>query len=106
MTTADPAASNSLAVAPASARELVATRQGEYAGYEAVKKSEISLGLLWRVAVEWRWLILSAFAVGVAAAVIMTLLTPLKYRSVATLELNPPTIQIMKDRDGSSQTAG
>ena len=106
MATADPAGSNSLTVTQSSGREPALLRSSnEYPGYYGASSSEISFGLLWRVAVEWRWLILSAFAVGVAAAVIITLLTPLKYRSIATIELNPQTVQVMKDRDEGDQTA-
>ena len=69
-----------------------------YGGYGARGASrELSLSLLWRVAYEWRWLILAALGVGIAGAVLATLLTPLKYRSVATLELNPPDVEILND---------
>ncbi|MEG3085559.1 polysaccharide biosynthesis tyrosine autokinase [Sphingomonas sp. PB2P12] len=60
------------------------------------------MSLLWRIAVEWRWLILAAIGTGIAAAVLITLLTPLKYRSVATLELNPPEVEIMADEGNKS----
>lgn len=56
---------------------------------------ELSLGLLLHVIVEWRWLILSAIATGVGLAVIVTLLTTPIYRSVATIELTPPTVQVV-----------
>jgi succinoglycan biosynthesis transport protein ExoP len=67
-----------------------------YGGYgNANKGRELSLTLLWRVAVEWRWLLLAAIGTGLAAAVLVTLLTPLKYRSTASIELNPPQVEIM-----------
>ena len=69
---------------------------GSY-GSTAAEGRELSLSLLWRIAVEWRWLILAAIGTSIAAAVLITLLTPLKYRSTASLELNPPEVEIMTD---------
>lgn len=67
-----------------------------YGGYGAAGNArELSLSLLWRVAVEWRWLILAAIGVALAGAVLVTLLTPLKYRSIATIELNPPDVEVL-----------
>lgn len=71
---------------------------GSY-GSTAADGRELSLSLLWRIAVEWRWLILAAIGTSIAAAVLITLLTPLKYRSTASLELNPPEVEIMTDED-------
>ncbi|WP_288413711.1 polysaccharide biosynthesis tyrosine autokinase [uncultured Sphingomonas sp.] len=59
---------------------------------------ELSLSLLWRVAVEWRWLIIAAIGIGLAGAVLVTLLTPLKYRATASIELNPPQVEVLADR--------
>ena len=82
-------------------RELAHLSTGGYGGYgDGGGKRELSLGLLWRVAMEWRWLILAAIGTGIAAAVLITLLTPLKYRSTATIELNPPEVEIMTDQSG------
>src|SRR5215468_10465567 len=58
---------------------------------------EINLATLWRILYEWRWLILGFVAVAVAAAIIVTLLTTPLYRATATLELNPPTVEIMEN---------
>ena len=79
-----------------------------YGNYGTASASrELSLSLLWRVAVEWRWLILAAIGVGIAGAVLITLLTPLKYRSTATIELNPPSVEILSDEGskGGRQSA-
>ena len=90
--------SNNLTVQSDSRQTLtplpLADGQGGAAGD---KGSELSLSLLWRVALEWRWLILGAVGVGIAGAVLFTLLTPLKYRSTATIELNPPQVEILND---------
>ncbi|MGF1549995.1 MAG: GumC family protein [Sphingomonadaceae bacterium] len=61
--------------------------------------TDLSLAMLWRVAVEWRWLILGAIGLGLAVAVIVTTLTEPRYRSTVLLEINPPTVTIMNDQD-------
>lgn len=80
---------------------------GNYGGNPANPR-EISLSLLWRVAYEWRWLILAAIGVGLAAAVLVTLLTPLQYRSTTSVQLNPPNIEILSSESskGGRQSVG
>ncbi|WP_267414706.1 MULTISPECIES: polysaccharide biosynthesis tyrosine autokinase [unclassified Sphingomonas] len=86
--------------------------EGGYGNYGAANATggnrELSLSLLWRVAYEWRWLILASAGVGIAAAVLVTLLTPLKYRSTASIELNPPNVEILNDESSKNdrQAAG
>ena len=84
--------------------------EGSYGTYGASTSSgrQLSLSLLWRVAYEWRWLVLAAIGVGIAAAVLITLLTPLKYRSVASIELNPPNVEILNNEGskGGRQSSG
>ena len=79
--------------------------EGSYGTYGASSSQgrELSLSLLWRVAYEWRWLVLAAVGVGIAAAVLITLLTPLKYRSVASLELNPPNVEILNNQESKGR---
>lgn len=96
---------SNLTVQPAASRELAPLPTGSYGNYDNPKTQELSLSLLWRVAMEWRALILAAFGVGIAAAVLVTLLTPLKYRSTATLELNPPQAEILDTASGGSRQA-
>ena len=75
-------------------------KESGYGGYGTTNNSrELSLALLWRIAVEWRWLILAAVGTGLALAVLITLLTPLKYRSTTSIELNPPQVEIIADED-------
>jgi len=100
-----------LTVKPDGRRDLASmVPEGSYGTYGASTSSgrELSLSLLWRVAYEWRWLVLAALGVGIAAAVLITLMTPLKYRSVASLELNPPNIEILNNEDskGGRQSSG
>ncbi|HET7816323.1 MAG TPA: polysaccharide biosynthesis tyrosine autokinase [Sphingomicrobium sp.] len=61
------------------------------------------LATLIRIITEWRWLILGAVALGLAGAVIVTLLTTPLYRAWVTLEVNPPTVEILdeKSREGA-----
>jgi polysaccharide biosynthesis transport protein len=61
---------------------------------------ELNLQTIWRIINEWRWLILGATAVGLAAAIIVTLLTTPQYKSTAVLEINPPAVEIMEGSKG------
>jgi capsular exopolysaccharide synthesis family protein len=63
--------------------------------------ADINLTTLWRIVSEWRWLILGAVAVGVAGAIVITFLTPPLYRASATLEMNPPTVEVMDPTKGT-----
>ncbi|MEO5612456.1 MAG: exopolysaccharide transport family protein, partial [Sphingomicrobium sp.] len=56
------------------------------------------LASLVRIANEWRWLILGAVALGIAAAIVVTLLTQPLYRAWVTLEVNPPTVEILDEK--------
>jgi succinoglycan biosynthesis transport protein ExoP len=62
--------------------------------------AEINLANLLRIASEWRWVILGAVAVGLAIALVVTLLATPMYRSVATLEMNPPTVEVLENGKG------
>ncbi len=69
-----------------------------------VQQNHLDLPSLLRIIREWRWLILAAAVVGVAGAIIITMLTTPLYRSVVTLEVNPPQVQVLdkENADGSS----
>src|SRR4051812_48808080 len=54
---------------------------------------DLNLATLWRIASEWRWLILGAVAVGVAGAIVITFLTTPLYRAAVMLEINPPQVE-------------
>lgn len=98
--------STDLTIQPERRQSLAPLPTGTYGyGSSDTAGPELSLGLLWRVAVEWRWLILAALGVGLAGAVLVTLLTPLKYRSTATIELNPPQVEGFAERGGRSAQA-
>lgn len=66
--------------------------------------ADITVATLWRILSEWRWLILGAVAVGLAGAIVTTLLTTPVYRSEAVLEINPPTVEILEN--AKAQSAG
>jgi capsular exopolysaccharide synthesis family protein len=53
---------------------------------------------LLRILHHWRWLVLGAVALGLAAAIIITLLTKPVYRAWVTMEANPPTVEISDEQ--------
>ena len=67
--------------------------------------ADLNLAALLRIVSEWRWLILGAVALGFAGAVILTLLTTPLYRASATLEANPPSVEIL-DEQAKERAAG
>lgn len=56
-----------------------------------------------RIVQHWRWLILGALALGLAAAIIITLLTTPIYRAWVTLEVNPPTVEVTSEQSRERQ---
>ncbi|QQV78474.1 polysaccharide biosynthesis tyrosine autokinase [Sphingomonas aliaeris] len=109
MASIGPTAPTNLTVGREQSRDLALPSAGAgYGSYGSAKGGrELSLALIWRVLVEWRWLILAAIGVGVAGAVLVTLLTPLKYRSTATIELTPPEVEVISGEGskGGRQTS-
>ncbi len=69
----------------------------------AERQPPVDLSRILRVLLEWRWLIIGAAALGLALAVVATLLTTPLYRARVTMEVNPPNVEIM---DEQSQQAG
>ena len=51
-----------------------------------------------RILHHWRWLILGAIGVGLAGAIILTLLTKPVYRAQVTLEANPPAVAVSDEQ--------
>src|SRR3954466_2982663 len=60
-----------------------------------------------RILHHWRWLVLGATVAGLAAAILLTLLTTPVYRAWVTLEANPPTVSVSTDqsRDREASTS-
>jgi uncharacterized protein involved in exopolysaccharide biosynthesis len=73
---------------------------GQSYGAPASSGLDLNLQTLWRIVHEWRWLILGSVAVGLAGAIVVTLLTTPLFKSEATLEINPPSVEIMDNGKG------
>ncbi|HEV8407223.1 MAG TPA: polysaccharide biosynthesis tyrosine autokinase [Sphingomicrobium sp.] len=63
----------------------------------------LDLATLLRIVHHWRWLVLGAVALGLAGAILATLLTRPVYRAWVTLQANPPTFEVT-DQDKDQQT--
>lgn len=57
----------------------------------------LDFAALLRIIREWRWLVLGCIAAGLVLAIVLSLLTTPLYRARVTLEVNPPTVEIMDD---------
>lgn len=75
---------------------------GAVASNEGGSTQILDLPTLLRIALEWRWLIAAAVAVGLAAAVVSTLLTTPRYRAWVILQVNPPTVAILDTEHSDS----
>ena len=65
----------------------------------------LDFATLMKIVSQWRWLIIGAVGLGLAAAIIITLLTTPLYRSFVTLEVNPPSVEIMDEKKVSDMSA-
>ncbi len=70
-------------------------------GYAA--NNILDIATILRIVYEWRWLVLSAVAAGLAVAVVVSLLTTPLYRAWVTLEANPPTVSVSEDQESERQ---
>ena len=66
--------------------------------------SILDLPTLLRIVQHWRWLILGAVALGIAFAIIVTLLTTPVYRAWVSLQVNPPTFDVSDEQSKQRQT--
>ena len=64
--------------------------------------ADFNIASILRIIVEWRWVILGATALGLAGAIVVTLLTPPLYKTQAVLEINPPQIEVMEGETAKS----
>ena len=66
----------------------------------------LDFATLVRILHHWRWLVIGGLGVGLAGAILITLLTTPIYRAWVTLEANPPTVAVSdeqsKEREQSS----
>jgi len=65
----------------------------------------LDFAALLRIVQHWRWLILGALAIGVAGAVVVTLLTSPVYRASVTLEANPPVVDVTDEQSRERQSS-
>jgi uncharacterized protein involved in exopolysaccharide biosynthesis len=68
--------------------------------------SILDFATLLRVVHHWRWLVLGAVALGLAGAVLATLLTRPVYRAWVTLEANPPTVAVSDEQSRETEMVG
>ena len=64
----------------------------------------LDLPTILRIVQHWRWLILGAVALGIAAAIIYSLLTTPVYRAWVSLEVNPPTVSVSAEQSRERET--
>lgn len=89
---------------PATAADLPPGQLGPAArARTSVHANPLDLAGLLRIVREWRWLILAAMVLGLAGAIIVTMLTTPLYRSFVTLEVNPPRVQVLAEEDRDDQ---
>jgi capsular exopolysaccharide synthesis family protein len=79
--------------------------EGGQQSYKSVGGLDLNFESLWRAIWEWRWLVVSAIALALAAAVGITFMTTPLYRAEATLELNPPRVEVLSTGKGGGETA-
>jgi succinoglycan biosynthesis transport protein ExoP len=58
----------------------------------------LDFATLMRILHHWRWLVLGAVGVGLAAAILLTLVTKPVYRAYVTLEANPPAVAVSDEQ--------
>jgi capsular exopolysaccharide synthesis family protein len=68
--------------------------QRTYSGAAAI----LDFPTLVRIIHHWRWLVLGALGVGLAGAILVTLLTRPVYRASVTLEANPPVVSVSEEQ--------
>lgn len=59
---------------------------------------QLDFATLVRIVRDWRWMIAAAAVLGIIAGIVLTLLTPQQYRAWVTLEVNPPSVEIMDEQ--------
>ena len=58
----------------------------------------LDFATLIRILHHWRWLVLGALGIGLAGAIMITLLTKPVYRASVTLEANPPAVAVSDEQ--------
>lgn len=60
---------------------------------------QLDLATFLKIIREWRWLVLAAIVVGIAGGIIVTMMTTPLYRAYATLEVNPPRVEVLQNSE-------
>ena len=83
------------------------TPGGEQRPAGSTPQHGLDFAAIFRVINEWKWLVLGVLAAGIALGLLASLLTTKMYRAWVTLEVNPPTVEILdeKSREVSTQTS-
>lgn len=67
---------------------------------DAREESFLDLVSVLAIVRSWKWFIFATMAMGLVLAIVYTLLTTPMYRADVTLQVNPPTVQILDDSTG------
>jgi capsular exopolysaccharide synthesis family protein len=94
---------NDVALSPADRQQLVdpfAPTRGHGLHWQEGHRAErgLDFATLVRILNEHRWLIAGAVVVGLVLAILATLMTTPMYRAGVTLEVNPPTVEVMDEK--------
>jgi polysaccharide biosynthesis transport protein len=81
-------------IAPYAEGASLGPGQRTYSGAATI----LDFPMLVRIIQHWRWLILGAIGMGLAGAILMTLLTTPVYRASVTLEANPPSVSVSEEQ--------
>ncbi len=84
---------------------FVPVRHGLHWGDRGHPDRNLDFATLVRIVHEWRWLIAGAVILGLAGAIVVTLITKPMYRSNVTLEVNTPTVSVI-DEKGAEAASG
>jgi capsular exopolysaccharide synthesis family protein len=70
----------------------------------SAERHGLDFAALMRIISHWRWLIIGAVGFGLVGAILLTLITTPVYRAWVTLEVNPPSVEIMDEQSRDRST--
>lgn len=93
---------NDVALTPADRQQLAdpfAPTRGHGLHWQERQHAErvLDFSSLVRILTEYRWLIIGAGAIGLALGILATMMTTPQYRADVTLEVNPPSVEVMDE---------
>lgn len=91
---------NDVALTPTDRQQLVdpfAPTRGHGLHWQDRTERSLDFASIVRILSEYRWLILGAVGIGLVLAILVTLMTTPLYRADVTLEVNPPTVEILDE---------